>query len=83
MSFQKNPSPLFVEFDEFPGGQTTGPEMSLFFVYAAQVLEVLSSETDPLSSLKPGGTSFNIQNPIPHKSQKTKDFLETSRAKEF
>ena len=34
-------------------------------------------------SLKLGGTSFNTQNPIPHKSQKTKGFLETSRAKEF
>ena len=32
--------------------------------------------------LKPGGTSFNTQNPIPHKSQKTKGFFETSRAKE-
>lgn len=32
--------------------------------------------------MKPGGTSFNTQNPIPHKSQKTKGFLETSRAKE-
>ena len=32
--------------------------------------------------LKPGGTSFNIQNPIPHLSQKEKVFLETSRAKE-
>ena len=29
------------------------------------------------------GTSFNTQNPIPHKSQKTKGFLETSRAKEY
>ena len=53
VSFQKNPSPLFVEFDEFPGGQTTGPEMSLFFVYAAQVLEVLSSiRYDKLRKLK-------------------------------
>ena len=60
------------------GGRTP----ALFFVYAAQVLEVLSSETDPLSSLKPGGTSFNIQNSIPHKSQKTGFFLETTRAKE-
>ena len=35
-----------------------------------------------LLSLKPGGISFNIQNPIPHKSKKTKGFLEISRAKE-
>ena len=47
----------------------------LFFVYAAQFLEALSSETGPLSSLSPGGTSFNIQNPIPYKSQKTGFFL--------
>ena len=56
---------------------------TLFFVYAAQFLEALSSETGPLSSLKLGGTSFNIQNPIPYKSQKTGSFLETHRAKEF
>lgn len=43
MSFQKNSSPLFVESDEFSGRQMTGPEMSSFFVYAAQILEVLSS----------------------------------------
>ena len=29
------------------------------------------------------GSTFNIQNFIPHKSQKTKAVLETSRAKEF
>ena len=55
MSFQKNSSPLFVKYNEFSGGQMTGPEESLFFVYAAQVLEVLSSETDLLPSLKPHG----------------------------
>ena len=32
--------------------------------------------------LKPDGTSFNLQNPIPHKSQKAKVLLETRRAKE-
>ena len=53
------------------GGRTP----ALFFVYAAQFLEALSSETGPLSSLSPGGTSFNIQNPIPYKSQKTGFFL--------
>ena len=55
---------------------------ALFFVYAAQILKVLLCETGPLSSLKPGGTSFNIQNPIPYKSQKTGFSLETTRAKE-
>ena len=57
-------------------------QAGLFFVYAAQFLEALSSETGPLSSLKPDGTSFNIQNPIPYKSQKAGFFLETRRAKE-
>ena len=55
MSFQKNSSPLFVESVEISGRQTTGPEMSLFFVYAAQILEGLSSETGLLPSLKPHG----------------------------
>ena len=55
---------------------------ALFFVYAAQFLEALSSEISPLSSLKLGRTSFNIQNPIPHKSQKAGFFLEVIRAKE-
>ena len=36
----------------------TGPEEYLFFVYAAQVLEVLSSETDPPSSLGPDRIPF-------------------------
>lgn len=44
-----------------------------------QILKVLLCETDPLSSLSPGGTSFNIQNLIPHKSQKAGFFLETRR----
>ena len=37
----------------------------------------------PLLLAKADGTSFNIQNSIPHKSQKTKVALETNRAKEF
>ena len=55
---------------------------ALFFVYAAQFLRLCSEVIGLSSPLKPDGTSFNIQNPIPHKSQKTKGFLETSRAKE-
>jgi hypothetical protein len=31
----------------------------------------------------PDVVSFNIQNSIPHKSQKAKDLIETNRAKEF
>lgn len=36
----------------------------------------------PLLPLTLDGTSFNIQNPIPHPSQKEKVLLETRRAKE-
>ena len=43
----------------------------------------LLCETGPLFSLSPDGTSFNIQNRIPYKSQKTGFFLETRRAKEY
>ena len=42
-----------MEYNEFSGGQTAGHEESLFFVYAAQVLEVLSSiRYDKLRKLK-------------------------------
>ena len=58
MSFQENSSPFFVESDEFSGEQMTGPEKPLFFVYAAQVLGVLSSETYSLSATKLSGVSF-------------------------
>ena len=55
--------------------------ISLF--YAAQFLrycfKVIGLSSLPL---KPSGTSFNTQNPIPHKFQKTKGFLEASMAKE-
>ena len=50
----------------------------LFFVYAAHFLRPLC---DGLS-LSPDGTSFNIQNPIPHPSQKEKVLLGTRRPKE-
>ena len=36
----------------------------------------------PAIIASPDGTSFNIQNPIPHPSQKEKVLLETRRAKE-
>ena len=36
----------------------------------------------PAIIARPDGTSFNIQNPIPHPSQKEKVLLETRRAKE-
>ncbi len=37
----------------------------------------------PLLLAKADGTSFNIQNSIPHKSQKAKAAAETNREKEF
>ena len=53
MSFQKNSSSVFVKYDKFSGGQTTGHEESLFFVYAAQIPGVLSSiRYDKLRKLK-------------------------------
>ena len=58
VSFQKNPSSVFVKYDKFSGGQTTGHEESLFFVYAAQIPGVLSSETYSLSATKLSGVSF-------------------------
>ena len=55
-----------------------------FFVYAAHFLRLCSEMIRPvIALLKPGGTSFNTQNPTPHKSQKTKAAPETNRAKEF
>ena len=37
----------------------------------------------PAARANPVGSTFNIQNSIPHKSQKTKAASETNRAKEF
>ena len=54
----------------------------LFFVYAAHFLRPPCGGLAPLSPLTPDGTSFNIQNPIPHPSQKEKGLLETRRAQE-
>lgn len=48
-----------MEYNEFSSGQTTGYEESLFFVYAAQIPKVLSSETDSLS-LQSGRNIFAI-----------------------
>ena len=89
--FQKNLSPLFVEYDQSQGRQTSIPvrtetgsgaesPYSLFMrrIFCAPPLRW----SGPLSPLKPGWVSFNIQNPIPHKSQKARFFLETTRAKE-
>lgn len=56
----------------------------LFFVYAAHFLRPLCG--DPALYRRSSRTAllliFNIQNPIPHPSQKAKVLLETRRAKE-
>ena len=54
-----------------------------FFVYAAQFLSCSLRQKHPLSEVNLVGSTFNIQNSIPHKSQKTKVVPETNRAKEF
>ena len=54
-----------------------------FFVYAAQFLSCSLRQKHPLLDVNPVGSTFNIQNSIPHKSQKTKAVSETNRAKEF
>ena len=54
----------------------------LFFVYAAHFLRPPLCWPGLLSPLTPDGTSFNIQNLIPHPSQKEKVLFETHRAKE-
>ena len=54
-----------------------------FFVYAAQFLSCSLRQKHPLLDVNPVGSTFNIQNSIPHKSQKPKAAPETNRAKEF
>ena len=54
-----------------------------FFVYAAQFLSCSLRQKHPLLEVIPVGSTFNIQNPIPHKSQKTKAVAEINRPKEF
>ena len=54
-----------------------------FIVYAAQFLGAFSAIESSDARANPVGSTFNIQNFIPHKSQKTKVVVETNRAKEF
>ena len=49
--------------------------------YAAHFLHLCSEMVGLSLSLKPGGISFNTQNPIPYKSQKTKRSLKQARKK--
>ena len=54
----------------------------VFFVYAAQFLRPSLWQHSRVFGANPDVVSFNIQNPIPHKSQKTKVSLEANRTKE-
>ena len=54
-----------------------------FFVYAAQFLSCSLRQKHPLLDVNPVGSTFNIQNSIPHKSQKAKAVAEINRPKEF
>ena len=54
-----------------------------FFVYAAQFLSCSLRQKHPLLDVNPVGSTFNIQNSIPHKSQKPKAVPEINRPIEF
>lgn len=54
-----------------------------FFVYAAQFLSCSLRQKHPLLDVNPVGSTFNIQNSIPHKSQKPKAVAEINRPIEF
>ena len=56
---------------------------SVFFVYAAQFLICSLRQKHPLLDVNPVGSTFNIQNSIPHKSQKPKAVAEINRPIEF
>ena len=55
----------------------------LFLCLCGAIFELFSAERHPLLEVNPVGSTFNIQNSIPHKSQKTKAVSEMNRAKEF
>ena len=54
-----------------------------FFVYAAQFLSCSLRQKHPLLDVNPVGSTFNIQNSIPHKSQKPKAVAEINSPIEF
>ena len=70
---------LHTHFPPFEKGRAS-PGLILCLCGAFPAPSLLRS--GPLSPLTPDGTSFNIQNPIPHPSQKEKVLLETRRPKE-
>ena len=55
----------------------------LFHCLCGAISEAFSAIESPDAETNPVGSTFNIQNFIPHKSQKTKVVSETNRVKEF
>ena len=55
----------------------------LFLCLCGAIFELLSAERHPLLEVNPVGSTFNIQNSIPHKSQKPKAVPEINRPIEF
>ena len=55
----------------------------LFHCLCCAIFELSLRQNHSRPREKPVGSTFNIQNSIPHKSQKTKVATETNRAKEF
>lgn len=53
-----------------------------YSLFMRRIFCALSAGIWPSIAASPDGTSFNIQNPIPHPSQKEKVLLETRRAQE-
>lgn len=59
------------------------PSRGLFHCLCGAISEAFSATESSDAGVNPVGSTFNIQNSIPHKSQKTKAVSETNRAKEF
>ena len=55
----------------------------LFLCLCGAIFELLSAERHPLLEVNPVGSTFNIQNSIPHKSQKPKAVAEINSPIEF
>ena len=58
-------------------------QTAYFIVYATQFLSYSLRQKHPLLEVNPVGSTFNIQNSIPHKSQKAKAVAEINRPIEF
>ena len=59
------------------------PMPRLFLCLCGAISELLSAAKHPVLDVNPVGSTFNIQNSIPHKSQKPKAVPEINRPIEF